>query len=224
MAEAYVRSQALKNWVLIDEHFDDPGYSASTVERPALRRLLSLVDAGGVDVVIWIAADTDLEGALSLRPSARRELVVKSAHTLVTACAAAGVSRLIVVTSAQVYGAAPDNPLPLPEGFPLNGARDAGIVGDLLAVAVSAGHTLHTAMGLVGAADSGPVGRGLSEVDAGFRRGRPLLDALADLPDRLGPEVRPLVATLTPTRARIFLPVVQVSHDPPVTGQELDRP
>ncbi len=68
---------------------------------------------------------------------------------------------------------------------------------DLLAVAVSAGHTLHTAMGLVGAADSGPVGRGLSEVDAGFRRGRPLLDALADLPDLLGPEVRPLVATLT---------------------------
>ena len=95
----------------------------------------SVVQAlGGVDVVIWIAADTDLEGALSLRPSARRELVVKSAHTLVTACAAAGVSRLIVVTSAQVYGAAPDNPLPLPEGFPLNGARDAGIVGDLLAV------------------------------------------------------------------------------------------
>ena len=34
----------------------------------------------------------------------------------------------------------------------------------------------------------------------------------------------PLVATPTPTRARIFLPVVQVSHDPPVMGQELDRP
>ncbi|MBK8285769.1 MAG: recombinase family protein [Ahniella sp.] len=57
MAEAYVRSQALKNWVLIDEHFDDPGYSASTVERPALRRLLSLVDAGGVDVVISLRLD-----------------------------------------------------------------------------------------------------------------------------------------------------------------------
>ena len=28
MAEAYVKSQAGKNWVAIDEHFDDPGFSA----------------------------------------------------------------------------------------------------------------------------------------------------------------------------------------------------
>jgi site-specific DNA recombinase len=57
MAEAYVKSQAGKNWVAIDEHFDDPGYSAGTVERPALRRLLALIEAGGVEVVVAYRLD-----------------------------------------------------------------------------------------------------------------------------------------------------------------------
>ena len=38
MAEAYIKSQAGKGWVLLDEHFDDPGFSAGSIERPALRR------------------------------------------------------------------------------------------------------------------------------------------------------------------------------------------
>jgi len=57
MAEAYVKSQAGKNWIAIDEHFDDPGYSAGTVERPALRRLLALIEAGGVEVVVAYRLD-----------------------------------------------------------------------------------------------------------------------------------------------------------------------
>jgi hypothetical protein len=33
---------------LIEEHFDDEGYSGATLERPALKRLLSLVRSGAV--------------------------------------------------------------------------------------------------------------------------------------------------------------------------------
>ncbi len=87
-----------------------------------------------LDVAVWVAAETDLESALRVRPTERRERVVRTAQTLVTATAAAGVPRLVVVTSAQVYGAAADNPVPLPEDAQLNGIRDGGVVGDLLAV------------------------------------------------------------------------------------------
>lgn len=95
---------------------------------PAVVRAL-----GDIDVAVWVAAETDLQRALRGRPSERRDRLVRTAQTVVTA-AAAGVSRLVVVTSAQVYGARPDHPLPLPEDYPLGGVRDGGIVGDLLAV------------------------------------------------------------------------------------------
>lgn len=100
----------------------DPG-------NPALVKALP-----GVDVAVWVAAETDLQAALAVRPAARRERVVRIAQTLVTAAAAASVSRLVVVTSAQVYGAAADNPVPLPEASELKAVRDGGVVGDLLAV------------------------------------------------------------------------------------------
>ncbi len=57
MAEAYIASQAGKNWVVIDEHFDDPGFSASTTDRPALQRLLAAVDAGRVDLIVAYRLD-----------------------------------------------------------------------------------------------------------------------------------------------------------------------
>ena len=57
MAEAYIKSQAGKNWICIDEHFDDPGFSAGTVERPALRRLLAAIESGSVDVVVAYRLD-----------------------------------------------------------------------------------------------------------------------------------------------------------------------
>jgi Flp pilus assembly protein TadB len=75
-------------------------------------------------------------------------------------------------------------------------SADLVVVVDLLHVAVSAGHTLHTALAAVGSAGSGPVAAGLARVDGSFARGRGLVDALGDLPDDLGPAVRPLVTTL----------------------------
>ncbi len=112
---------------------------------PALVRALR-----DIDVAVWVAAETDLAGALRIRPGLRRERLVRTAQTLVTAAAAAGVARVVVVTSAQVYGAAPDNPVPLPEDADLRGIRDAGIVGDLLAVedVVADARRVHAGLGI----------------------------------------------------------------------------
>lgn len=99
---------------------------------PATPALLAAL--AGVDMVVWVAAPADLQVALAVRTAARRDRVVRIAQTLATATAAAGASRLVVVTSAMVYGARADNPLPLAEDAPLRAVRDVGVVGDLLAV------------------------------------------------------------------------------------------
>lgn len=48
----FLKSRAGMGWQWIGERLDDPGYSGATLERPALQRLLGLVEAGGVDVII----------------------------------------------------------------------------------------------------------------------------------------------------------------------------
>jgi site-specific DNA recombinase len=56
-AEAYVESQKREGWVALPERYDDPAFSAATLERPALRRLLSDIEAGRVDVVLVYKID-----------------------------------------------------------------------------------------------------------------------------------------------------------------------
>ena len=53
---------------------------------------------------------------------------------MLTAAAAGGVGRVVLVTSAMVYGARPDNPVPLPEDAPLGADQDGSVVGDLLEI------------------------------------------------------------------------------------------
>jgi DNA invertase Pin-like site-specific DNA recombinase len=55
--DAYVASQRAEGWVLMDDHYDDGGYSGSTLERPALRRLLTDIEAGCIDVVVVYKID-----------------------------------------------------------------------------------------------------------------------------------------------------------------------
>ena len=50
--EAYVASQRVEGWTLVDRRYDDGGFSGGTLERPALRRLLADVEAGLIDVVV----------------------------------------------------------------------------------------------------------------------------------------------------------------------------
>ncbi len=92
------------------------------VRDPALAKRL-----GGVDVVIHLAVDWSLD-----TPAAERTaLNVRGTQTVVTAAAAAGVDRVVLVTSCSVYGALADNPIPLPEDAPLM-ASPEGLQADLL--------------------------------------------------------------------------------------------
>lgn len=55
--DAFVRSQRGLGWVLVEERFDDEGYSGASLDRPALQRLLNFVRSGGVDQVVVYRLD-----------------------------------------------------------------------------------------------------------------------------------------------------------------------
>lgn len=127
--------------------------AARLAARPGVRRVVGVDDArGDVEGVHWRVldpADPELVTALtgldavvhtlvdvtvSADPAARGRRTVRGVQTLLTAAAAAGVSRVVVVTSAMVYGAAPDNPVPLAEDAPLQAQPDGALLSDLLEV------------------------------------------------------------------------------------------
>jgi DNA invertase Pin-like site-specific DNA recombinase len=49
--EAYIASQRSEDWTLIDQSYDDGGFSSGNTERPALRRLMADIERGEVDLV-----------------------------------------------------------------------------------------------------------------------------------------------------------------------------
>lgn len=85
---------------------------------------------GPVDVVVHLAVDLGLESD----PEARTAYNVRGTQTVLTAAAAAGVRRVVLCTSAMVYGALPDNDVPLAEDAELRATADASCVGDLLEI------------------------------------------------------------------------------------------
>lgn len=54
---AYVKSQKGEGWRRIATRYDDGGFSGGSMERPALKRLLSDISAGKVDVVVVYKID-----------------------------------------------------------------------------------------------------------------------------------------------------------------------
>ena len=50
-AQAYIASQQQEGWVVVEEQYDDGGFSGGNAERPALVRLLEEVAAGKIDCV-----------------------------------------------------------------------------------------------------------------------------------------------------------------------------
>ncbi len=114
--------------VAIDDHRGDVSgvtWRVVDVRDPALAGRLA-----GVDVVVH----TDLDLAPDSDSRARRAFNVRGAQTVLTAAAAGGVQRVVLVTSAMVYGASPDNPVPMPEDSPLSAESDGSVVGDLLEI------------------------------------------------------------------------------------------
>lgn len=53
----YIASRRSDGWIPVADDYDDPGYSASTMLRPALQRLLEDIRAGKIDVVIVYKLD-----------------------------------------------------------------------------------------------------------------------------------------------------------------------
>ncbi len=56
-AEAYILSLKHEGWMAVRTGYDDGGFSGGSMQRPALRRLLSDVEAGHVDVVVVYKVD-----------------------------------------------------------------------------------------------------------------------------------------------------------------------
>jgi nucleoside-diphosphate-sugar epimerase len=109
------------------------------VRDPALAGRLA-----GVDVIVH----TDVDMSPDTEARSRRAFNVRGAQTVLTAAAAGGVSRIVLVTSAMVYGARPDNSVPLPEDAPLSPDSDDSVVGDLLEIEHLAGRSPRTHLGL----------------------------------------------------------------------------
>jgi nucleoside-diphosphate-sugar epimerase len=121
-------SPRVKKVVAIDAHRGDIAgvtWRVADVRDPALAGRLA-----GVDVVVH--ADFDLAPEADTRQ--RRSFNVRGAQTVLTSAAAARVGRVVLVTSAMVYGARPDNPVPLPEDAALAADADSSVAGDLLEI------------------------------------------------------------------------------------------
>ena len=128
--------------VAIDDHRGDVTgvtWRIVDVRDPALAGRLA-----GVDVVVH----TDLDLSPESDARVRRAFNVRGAQTVLTAAAAGGVGRVVLVTSAMVYGARPDNPVPLSENAPLGTDSDGSIVGDLLEIEHLAERSQRTHLGL----------------------------------------------------------------------------
>jgi nucleoside-diphosphate-sugar epimerase len=128
LAVRLASSPSVKKVIAIDERRGDIAgatWRVADVRDPALAGRLA-----GVDVVVH--ADVDLAADSDARQ--RRAFNVRGAQTVLAAAAAGRVGRVVLVTSSMVYGARPDNPVPLSEDAPLAADTDNSVVGDLLEV------------------------------------------------------------------------------------------
>ena len=54
---AYIASQRHEGWTLVKSRYDDGGVSGGTLERPALKLLLSEIEAGRIEMVVVYKID-----------------------------------------------------------------------------------------------------------------------------------------------------------------------
>jgi len=119
---------AIGRVVAIDDHRGDAAgvtWRVADVRDPALAAKLE-----GVDVVVHADMDTSVD----TDPRRRRAFNLRGAQTVLTVAAAERIDRVVLLSSAMVYGARPDNPVPLPEDAPLLAAADGSVAGDMLEV------------------------------------------------------------------------------------------
>ncbi|MFJ3789195.1 NAD-dependent epimerase/dehydratase family protein [Kitasatospora sp. NPDC090091] len=128
VAARLVASPGVRKVLAVDDRRGEvPGvqWRILDVRDPAVAERLA-----GVDVVVHLAMDLGMESD----PRARSAYNVRGAQTVLTAAAAAGVHRVVLCTSAMVYGALADNEVPLAEDSELRATEEASLVGDLLEI------------------------------------------------------------------------------------------
>jgi nucleoside-diphosphate-sugar epimerase len=83
-----------------------------------------------VDVLVHLAVGLDPDQDRT----EQRLRNVRAAQVALTAAAATGVRQVLLLSSARVYGANADNPVPLAEDAPLRAQPENGVLGDLLEI------------------------------------------------------------------------------------------
>ncbi|MFI0859741.1 SDR family oxidoreductase [Streptomyces smyrnaeus] len=132
LTERLAASEEIKQVIALDERrgeVTEAQWHTLDVRDPAIADRLR-GDGDPVDVVVHLALDLDLE----TDPAARTAYNVRGTQTVLTAAAAAGVHRVVLCTSAMVYGALQDNDVPLSEDAELRATADATGVSDLLEI------------------------------------------------------------------------------------------
>ncbi|MCU1599586.1 MAG: Nucleoside-diphosphate-sugar epimerase-like protein [Frankiales bacterium] len=149
--------------------------AAAGLGRALVERLAERADLGGllgidlspgrVDGVVWRTCDvrdpllaTRLSGAttvvhlatsydVTLPAATRRALNVRGTAQVLEAAREIGARRVVLCTSADVYGVKPDNPVPLRDSAELGGAPDdTTLAGDHVEVERLASHAVRTGM------------------------------------------------------------------------------
>lgn len=118
-------SAQIKRVIAIDDHRGDLAgvtWRVADVRDPSVAARLD-----GVDVIVH----TDLDLSPDTDERRRRTFNVRGAQAVLTAAAAERVGRVVMVSSAMVYGARPENLVPLPEDTPLAAAPDSSLAGDM---------------------------------------------------------------------------------------------
>ncbi len=128
LAARLAANSAVGRVVAIDDHRSElagVSWRVLDVRDPLIAERFS-----GVDTVVHLAVDT----SVGSDRQARTALNVRGTQTVLTAAAAAAVKRVVLCTSAMVYGADADNPVPLEEDAPLRATEDGSLVSDLLEI------------------------------------------------------------------------------------------
>jgi nucleoside-diphosphate-sugar epimerase len=143
-------SPRIRRVVGVDTTAAPPGESPPAPVAELAWRQADIVDPRLTEAFEGVTAVVHL--AVDLRPEpdrhAQRQRNTRGAQTVLTAAFAAGARRVVLVTSAMVYGALPDNPVPLPDDAPLRTVPEASVVGDLLEIERIAAAARRTHRGL----------------------------------------------------------------------------
>jgi nucleoside-diphosphate-sugar epimerase len=125
LAKRLSESARVKRVIAIDSDRGDLAgvtWRVADVRDPAVAARLD-----GVDVIVH----TDLDLSPDADERRRRTWNVRGVQAVLTAAAAERVGRVVLISSAMVYGARPENPVPLTEDAPLVATADGSLAGDM---------------------------------------------------------------------------------------------